>query len=112
MADINSVDMQNGNIAINLNVSKGEYELLNHITENLLLIPTDSVTLNHRLTTGKLGNSNRIMMPKKILKGMGIINLDKKVPAMMFKTGENIYLLIKIKESSKLNIPVFGEDQI
>lgn len=106
MAEIRSVDMEKSEITINLRVSRKEYDLLNQVTTNLVLLPADSGILDNMLTTGKLGNSNRIMMPKKILKKMNITVLDKKVPAKLFRIGGDVFLLIKLKES-KLGIPVF-----
>ncbi|MCK4714767.1 MAG: hypothetical protein KAT35_04275, partial [Candidatus Aenigmarchaeota archaeon] len=62
-------------------------------------------------TTGKLGNSNRIMMPKKVLQLFKIDELDKKVPAMLFRNAGSVYLLLKLKKSM-LGIPLFeGDDE-
>lgn len=108
MAEIRAVDMEKSEIVINLRVSREEYELLNHVTNNLILLPADSGVLDQTLTTGKLGNSNRIMLPKKFLKKLNINNMNKRVPARLFKTGDDVFLLIKLKES-KLGIPVFEE---
>ena len=91
-------------------VSKEEYELLKQKTDNLIVIPSGRETLNQSLTTGKLGNSNRIMLPKKMLESEGVKTLRKKVPAATFKANGDVYLLIKLKES-ELGIPVFEEDQ-
>lgn len=108
MAEINSIDIKKDAIVVNLKVSKGEYELLGNSTSNLLLLPINPKFLNHPLTTGKLGNSNRIMMPKKILEKFEIKNLEKKVPARTFEVDDEVFLVIKLKKSS-FGIPTFRE---
>jgi len=108
MAEIRSIDMRKGNIVVNLNISKNEYELFSQETKNLLLLPTNSNILDKPLTTGKLGNSNRIMLPKKILDKYEITDLVKKVPAKTFKIDDEVFLLIKLKKSN-FGIPMFKE---
>ncbi|NIO20436.1 MAG: hypothetical protein GTN76_06770 [Candidatus Aenigmarchaeota archaeon] len=108
MADIRSIDMKRGEIRVNLKISRNEYELLSQETRDLLLVPTQPNILDRPLTTGKLGNSNRIMLPKKILDKYEIIDLEKKVPAKTFKINDEVYLLIKLKRSS-IGIPMFKE---
>lgn len=39
MADIQSIDMKNGKILVNLRLTKEEYNLLGQLTEQLLLLP-------------------------------------------------------------------------
>lgn len=108
MAEIDSIDIKKGDIRINLKASGKEYELLDNNTSNLLLLPAGQDFLNRPLTTGKLGNSNRIMMPKKVLDKFEIKELDKKVPSRAFKIGDEVFLLIKIKKST-FGIPTFKE---
>jgi hypothetical protein len=109
MADVQSVDIQKDNIIVNLKVSKAEYELITHQTTNLVLLPTAPDFMSHSLTTGKLGNSNRIMMPKKILEKFEIKDLDKKVPAKAFKLHDDVFLIIRLKKST-FGIPVFKDE--
>ncbi|UCC91808.1 MAG: hypothetical protein JSV39_00865, partial [Candidatus Aenigmatarchaeota archaeon] len=94
-----SIDIKKNKIMVNLKVSKSEYELLGHNTSNLLLLPTNLEFLNRPLTTGKLGNSNRVMLPKKILERYEIKILEKKVPARAFGVHDEIFLLIRLKKS-------------
>jgi len=108
MAEIRSIDMRKGNILVNLRISKDEYDLLSQETRDLLILPAHSNIFDRPLTTGKLGNSNRIMLPKKILDRYEITDLEKKVPAKTFKINDEVYLLIKLKKSS-LGIPLFRE---
>ena len=108
MANVRSIDVKGGEIRVNLKISKDEYDLLRQETRDLLLLPTNLNILDRPLTTGKLGNSNRIMLPKKILDRYEITDLEKKVPAKAFKINDEVFLLIKLKRSS-LGIPVFGE---
>jgi hypothetical protein len=110
MANIKSMDIKNGEIFLNLKVSKTEYDTLRQSTDNLILLPTDVKALNNTLTTGKLGNSNRLMLPKKILEKNSIFQLQKKVPAKIFRIGGEVFLLVKLEES-KIGIPFFKEDE-
>jgi hypothetical protein len=109
MAEIRNINMDSSEILINLRVSKQEYELLKQNTRNLILLPSNSDILNQTLTTGRLGNSNRIMLPKKFLETGGVKILQKKVPAKIFKANGEVFLLVKLEES-RTGIPVFGED--
>ncbi len=109
MADIRNINMDNSEILINLRVSKEEYEILKQNTSNIILLPSSSDILIQRLTTGRLGNSNRIMLPKKFLEAGGVKILQKKVPARIFKNNGDIFLLVKLEES-RTGIPVFEED--
>jgi hypothetical protein len=108
MADIRSINMKRGEIRVDLKISKNEYDLLRQETRDLLLIPAHSNVLDRPLTTGKLGNSNRIMLPKKILDKYEITDLEKKVPAKTFQINDEVFLLIKLRKSS-FGIPIFRE---
>jgi len=108
MAEIHSIDVKKDDITVNLKISKPEYDLLGNSTTSLLLTPTNPDFLSSLLTTGKLGNSNRIMMPKKILEKFEIKDMDKKVHAKTFRLHDEIFLLIRLKKSS-FGIPVFKE---
>jgi len=109
MAKIKSMDMQSGNIEITLSISTDEYKILQHNTTNLIVLPNGKDALPYALTTGKLGNSNRVMLPKKILESFSIFELNKKVPSNIFQLGGDSFMLIKI-DSSKIGIPRFKED--
>jgi hypothetical protein len=110
MADIDSIDMKNDKILVSLKLTKDEYKLLKQSTKRLLLLPTEPSILNELLTTGKLGNSNRIMLPNKILHKYNITALLKKVPAQVFDVHDEKFLLIKLQESL-FGKPVFGEEK-
>ncbi|MFH1237326.1 MAG: hypothetical protein V1648_02880 [Candidatus Aenigmatarchaeota archaeon] len=110
MAEIQTIDVKRDNVFVNLKISKLEYETLSNHTSNLLLLPTSHNFMSYLLTTGKLGNSNRVMLPKKILEKFDIRILDKKVPARMFSINDDTYLLIKIKKSA-FGIPVFKDGE-
>jgi antitoxin component of MazEF toxin-antitoxin module len=109
MAEIRNINVANNEILINLRVSKQEYDLLKQNTDNLILLPSNRVALNQTLTTGRLGNSNRVMLPKKLLEMGGVNILQKKVPARIFKINGEVFLLVKLEES-KTGMPVFEED--
>ena len=110
MANIDSINVENEKILINLKLTKEEYELLKQSTRKLLLLPTESNILNDPLTTGKLGNSNRIMLPNKILRRHNVTKLLKRVPAKIFDINDEKFLLIKLQEST-FGKPIFGEKE-
>jgi hypothetical protein len=110
MANIDSMNIKNDRIVVKLEMSKNEYKMLRHSTKNLILLPTELSILSELLTTGKLGNSNRIMLPKKILYKNNVTKMLKKVPAQVFDLNDEKFLLIKIQESM-IGKPVFGEDK-
>lgn len=110
MADIQSIDMKSDKIFVNLNLTKDEYKLLKQTTKRLLLLPSSTTVLSELLTTGKLGNSNRIMLPNKILRKNKITRLLKKVPAQIFDFNDEKFLLIKLQESI-IAKPNFGDEE-
>ena len=111
MSVIRSIDMsKDSEVQITLTMSKEEFSLLKQKTDGLLLLPSDAVSLNKKLTTGKLGNSNRIMLPKKLLTSLEIPDPVKKVDSNIFRVDGDVFLLIKLNEA-KQGVPVFGEDK-
>jgi hypothetical protein len=109
MAEIKTIDMTNSRIDVKLSISRDEYKILKHHMTDLVILPCGRESLVHRLTTGKLGNSNRIMLPKKLMESFRIKALDKKVPTNIFIIDDDAYLLIKIKKS-EFGIPKFEEE--
>jgi len=107
MADLNSIDLRNDRILLNLKVSKEEYEFLKQATTDIMVIPANSKFMSNLLTTGKLGNSNRLMLPKKILDKLDVKRMEKKVPGKIFRLNGSVYLLTRL-HGKKNGIPVFG----
>jgi hypothetical protein len=108
MADIHKIEVAGDEITVSLKVSKEEYDNLRQKTSELVLVPTMPEDMNHVLTTGTLGNSNRIMLPKRVMERESIASLDKKVPARVLRSNGDVFLLIRLKESA-VGIPSFGE---
>ena len=106
MAELKNIEMQGGSLEIRLSISKEEYKVLEHNTTSLVALPSGNDSFPFSLTTGKLGNSNRVMLPKKILESFKINHLDKKVHANIYFIDGNAFLLIKIMRS-ELGIPKF-----
>lgn len=100
MAEIRSIDLKDNEIIISLKISKEEYNLLQQKTDDILVIPAGLKDFDQKLTTGKLGNSNRIMLPKKILEKNNIPGIDKKVRSKIFILNEDAYMLVKLRESA------------
>lgn len=110
MAEIKSINIEPDGISLNLRISESEYSLLNSPRRDILLLPTDSSALSELLTTGKLGNGNRIMLPNKIMKKYHVKKLHKKVPAGIFEIDGGRFLLIKLEEH-RPGVPTFGGEQ-
>ncbi len=108
MASIHFIDMKNGNIYVNLKLSRGEYRALGQETENLVVLPTSKKLLDTEFTTGKLGNSNRIMLPKRLLNRENIRSLSKKVSGNLFSINGSVFMLVNLKES-RVGVPRFTE---
>jgi hypothetical protein len=108
MAEINKIEIKDGNILVNLKINKSEYELLGNKVSDILLAPKTDDFFNLLLTTGRLGNSNRVMIPKKILEKFEIKEMEKKVRAKAFKIDDEVFLVIKLKRAA-FGIPVFKE---
>ena len=107
MADVNSIDIKKDAIALTLNISREEYEFLKQATSDLMVVPISPKFMNHLLTTGKLGNSNRLMLPKKILDKLEVKRMEKKVAGRIFRLNNSVYLLTRL-HGKKNGIPVFG----
>lgn len=101
MAELEKIEKKNNEIFVTLKISKEEHNILKNETNDLVVLPTNVNVLNEALTTGKLGNSNRIMLPKKMLKRSDIKSLEKRVRSKIFNIDEGGYLLIKIKGSEE-----------
>ncbi len=109
MAEMKGIDMHDGEVEIKLSINRSEYKILKHHMTDIILLPCGKDSLIHHLTTGKLGNSNRIMLPKKIMGQFGIEKMEKKAPSNIFILNGDAFLLIKIKKS-ELGIPKFKEE--
>jgi len=108
MAEIKTIDMQNGGIEIKLSISKSEYNNLKNHTKDILILPRGEDSLTYELTTGKLGNSNRIMVPKKMLEAFKVHEMEKKAHSNIFIVDGDAFLLAKIRKS-EIGIPKFRE---
>ena len=110
MGKIESIYMKNGKSYLNILVSEEECNLVKEkcqfteIGREVIVVPKD---FDESLTTGKLGNSNRVMVPKKILKRHKI-ELKGKVPARFFDVEGKKMLLIKLDEKL-IGVPKFKE---
>ena len=103
MAGLINVDFRMDKILVTLEVTSDEHQLIKYHRE-MLIVPTNA--LNDTLTTGKLGNSNRIMLPNKIMKKNSVESLKKKVPSTIVKARNGKYLVIQL-EGPRTDIPEF-----
>jgi len=106
MARLMSVNLENKKIVATMELSQEEYMDAKLNFKNLILLSMDS--MENILTTGTLGNSNRIMLPNRLLKENDIKKLRKKVNSKILDINGNKILVIQL-EKSNIGIPVFGE---
>jgi hypothetical protein len=106
MAEIKSINVQADGISVSLKITEEEYSLLKNPKGDMLLLPADAQALEESLTTGRLGNGNRVMLPNKVLSRYEVKKLHKKVPAKIFKVGGGSFLLIKL-EDNRPGVPSF-----
>ena len=109
MAIIKSLEFGD-EILATFSISEKEYDLLKQSEKDMVILPTRSDILDEVLTTGRLGNGNRIMLPMKILKAHNVKKLLKNVPAKIFEVDDSKFLLIRLEEP-RPGIPVFNEDK-
>ena len=109
MATLKGVELENSGFKVSFHISKKEYKLFKHGNKHFLMVPLDS--LNDKLTIGTLGNSYRLMLPKKFLKAHDIpeTELPKKADASVFNIGDEKFLTVRILHS-KMGIPKFESD--
>jgi len=106
MAEIESFDIKDDKMLLTLRVKNDEYQLLRASTGNIAVLPTDSSVLEDVLTTGKLGNGNRIMIPNKFLERNNVQELKKRVHSKIFDLNGGKFLLIKLDDLD-MNMPCF-----
>jgi len=101
MAVIETIKRTEDDIHITLDITEQESRILGS-SKDVLVLPKK---FQEKLTTGKLGNSNRIMMPKKIQRKYDI-NMMGKVPAQVFEIKNKKFLLIEIDKKT-FGVPRF-----
>lgn len=99
MAELKSIDMDAGKISVRLAITAEEYGIIRGHNGDFIVLPCGKGSHTHELTTGKLGHSNRIMVPKKMMKRFKVPGMNKKVPAGLFRVHDDTYLLVKINKS-------------
>ncbi len=104
MAELKTINLEAEKIYVTLAVTKQEYDLLKEDTKNLVVLP--AAKLNEVLTTGRIGNGNRIMLPNKVLKRNEIKELFKHVNARIFDADSKKLLLIKLEDNKRV-VPNF-----
>jgi hypothetical protein len=108
MAELKSVERNAKDIKVTLKLTSDEYGMISKSWDDILLSPVNDAQFSEELTTGRLGNGNRVMLPKKILERHGVKLLKKKLPAAIFEVEGRTYLLAKLKEK-KPGVPVYRE---
>jgi hypothetical protein len=104
MANLSSVKFKENKVSVRLEISKDEYKAFNG-EKDMLILPVSAFDIS--LVTGSLGNSNRIMLPNKVMKRYEIETLVKNAPSKIVDTKKGKYLVIKLEGSSL--VPEFKE---
>lgn len=106
MSLLRKIEFENDSILITLEMNKREYDAVTPDVKEFITLPAD--TLDRTLTTGKLGNGNRIMVPNKFLRSHDIEVMRKFVKGKIVDIGEKKYLIIEL-EDKKRGIPRFND---
>jgi len=101
VSEISSIRFKEEGIFLTLRISQEEYEFLKSKTSDILVAPVDGKSMDKQLTTGKLGNSTRLMLPKKALDALEAKAIEKKVPGKVFRIGDSIYILARLCKSER-----------
>lgn len=107
MALIRKVEFEGSDILLHLKILKEEYTLLKE-GKHLLLIPVDPNSLDEELTTGALGTSSRVMLPKRMLERHGVAELPKKAHSKFFNVDGRKFLVVDLSVSQP-GVPKFLE---
>jgi hypothetical protein len=110
MASVCSINLDGRDIFLNLKISQEEYEEMQG-SRHILVFSMDADALKYSLTLGKLGNSYRIMLPKKILRKHDIKRVPKHADAYVFERAKEKYLVIKL-EKSGIGLPTFEDGDV
>lgn len=107
MGKITKIEMGDTVIFITLSVSPSEYQYITPNIEDIILFPPNKMDMS--LTTGKIGNGNRIMVPNSLLKKEDIPILRKNVPSMVLTVEGKKYLIIELEDKTP-GIPHFKDE--
>jgi hypothetical protein len=97
MAKIQHIRMKGDKILATFEISEDEYKLIKPRSRRVLFASLDM--LGEILTTGTLGNSNRVMLPNKVLNKHGIERLVKKARSNIFSTVDGKYLVVELQKN-------------
>lgn len=103
MAEILNIDFKMNKVLVTIEMTAEENQKIGR-NRDILILPVSP--FSDVLTTGTLGNSNRIMLPNKILKKNDVACLRKKVPCSILKIKGGKYLVIEL-EGPNTEIPYF-----
>ena len=106
MGLLQKVEFEGKDVLIMVRLTQAEYNAISSDPRELLVLPTK--WHEGSLTTGRLGNGNRIMIPNKLLRSYNIDVLKKNVKHRIVDSGEKKYLVIELE--SRIGIPVFTGD--
>lgn len=107
MSLLRKIQLDKDDVFITLKLTKKEYEIIAPEVREFIVIPTNK--LDKTLTTGKIGNGNRIMIPNNLLKKHDMKVLKKHVQSRIIDLDDKKFLIIEL-EKKKLGVPVFGEE--
>jgi len=96
MGLLRKIEVDNADILMTLELTKEEYESISPEMKEFVTLPTNM--FDRVLTTGRLGNGNRIMVPSRFLRGHNIEVLRKNVPSKIFTVGEKKFLIIELED--------------
>lgn len=98
MAIIKSMEMEDTKVRVIFEMSKDELVALSNETQNICLLSLTK--FNELLTTGTIGNSNRIMFPNRLLKRYNIKELPKHVETTILSFNGKRIAVLKLQDTA------------
>lgn len=107
MANIKSIEVEENKVRVLFEMSKEELSLLHNETSDLCVFPLSR--FNEVLTTGAIGNSNRIMFPHRLLRKHNIRGLPKHMDSVILSFNGKKMAVMKLQDD-RAPMPVFERD--
>lgn len=96
MASIKTIEVEDRKVKVLFEMTKDELMALQNETNDVGVVPLSR--FNETLTTGTIGNSNRIMFPKRLLRKHNIPVLPKHVDTMVLSINGKKLVVIKLQD--------------
>lgn len=97
MANVKSMEVEGNKVRVLFEMSKDEWAALRNETKDVCLFSL--ANLDETLTTGTIGNSNRIMVPNRLLRRHNITHLPKHAGARVLALNGKKVVVIQLQDN-------------